>query len=295
MNREDVPDYILRPMKERDLEETYHLIDKEGWNLTLDKFLHLFSSCPNAFYVAVTSLEDVVGTISFFPTFDNEYVLGNIVIKRSHRHRGMGNRLVEAMMLQRPGCVVSCTAVPGADQFYLNVGFHLTEPQQGHNIFHLKVNRAEIDQKFQTNGSNIKINRLDKKDLSALVEYDRQAKGYMSEAYITMMMDCFNTYIGVDEDGGIVGYAAGFVKRGEIVLDGLCADSDTIAFNLFRKVLDEFPDRKKVKLQVPSSRLFLSQMGDIRSSYKYNRYSIGQPTISPLIKVYNVSDCDYSY
>ncbi|KAK7010636.1 hypothetical protein BgiMline_002253 [Biomphalaria glabrata] len=289
-------DYTIRPMKEEEIEETYELVDKEGWNLTLDKFTHLYHSCPKAFYVAATDQGEIVGTISFFPTFPKEYVLGNIVIKSTYRHKGMGKKLVDVMMEQHSPCVVSCTAVPGADQFYINVGFSFTEPQQGHDIFHIEINREELDkQLLNNNDTGLSVRPYDKKDFKALVDYDTEAKGYRSEAYVSMMLDCFPTYVAVHNDDRLAGYVAAFSKREEIVLDGLCADSDSIACHLFRKVLDEFPTRNNVKLQVPTSRLFLSQLGVICSSSKYNRYSLGQPTPSPLVKIYNVSDCDYSY
>ncbi|CAL1547324.1 unnamed protein product [Lymnaea stagnalis] len=295
MAADTLPEYTIRPMRREEIEESYELIDKEGWNLTLEKLSHLFKSCPQAFKVAVTPQGEIVGTISFFPTFDGECVLGNIVVKGTYRHKGMGNQLVDAMKAQYPDWVVSLTAVPGADQFYLNVGFHFTEPQQGHDIFHLIVDRDFLDQKCLKSGDSATVDLYSSASLDALVAYDTEAKGYTSLPYVTMMVDCFPTLLAKDRAGRLLGYVAAFIKRSEIVLDTLCADSDEVACLLLRDILKLFPDNNKLKVQVPSSRLFLSELGQVSSSSKYNRYSIGQPTLSPLVKVYNVSDCDYSY
>ncbi|XP_059144585.1 uncharacterized protein LOC131931772, partial [Physella acuta] len=221
--------FTIRQMQESEVEETYLLIDKEGWNLTLDKFTHLFRSRPEAFTVAVTPSGEVVGTVSFFPTFPNEYVLGNIVIKGPYRHKGMGYKLVEAMMAQRPNCVVSCTAVPGADQFYLNVGFKFTEPQQGHDIFHILLDTHDINQRCQQQDTTTTVQDFDPASFHDLVTYDREVKGYESREYVSMMVDCFKTWVARDGRGSLVGFAAAFIKRDEIVLDSLCADSPEVA------------------------------------------------------------------
>lgn len=53
--------YIVRTMRPEEVVETYEMIDKEGWNLTLDKFTRLFESSPGEFYVAVAQDGEVAG------------------------------------------------------------------------------------------------------------------------------------------------------------------------------------------------------------------------------------------
>ncbi|CAG5134835.1 unnamed protein product [Candidula unifasciata] len=262
MTKRGSDEYTVRTMQPEEVEETYEMIDKEGWNLTLDKFSALYKSSPDNFFVAVSPDGEVASTMSLIPTFEGEYVLGNLVVKDGHRNRGLGRKLVDEVFALFPNAVVSLTAVPGADQFYLNTDFHFTQPQQGQDIVYILLDREKLKQKSAEAG----------------------------QQDVTVSL-----YSGHSFDKLIVGFGVGFIKREKIVLDGLFADSDAIAVQIFTEIVEQFPGINSVKLQVPSSRLFLSELGAIQQSYRYNRYSRGQPTLSPLSKVYNVSDCDYTY
>ncbi|BFZ01243.1 hypothetical protein BsWGS_04282 [Bradybaena similaris] len=289
-------DYTVRTMRPEEVEETYQLIDKEGWNLSVDKFSALHKCFPNNFFVAVTQDGEVAGTMSLFPTFEGEFVLGNIVVKDGHRYKGLGRKIVDDVFALFPNAVVSLTAVPGADQFYINTGFTLTQPQQGHDIFYLLLDRERLKAKSRETGQQgVTVSLYDGCGLDDLVAYDREARGYENRTYVAMQVQCFKVATARNSTDQLVGFGVAFIKREKIVLDGLYADSDAIATQIFTEIIEQFPDRNSMKLQVPSSRLFLSELGEIESSYKYNRYSKGQPTLSPLSKVYNVADCDYTY
>uniref|UniRef100_A0A0B6ZRM4 N-acetyltransferase domain-containing protein n=1 Tax=Arion vulgaris TaxID=1028688 RepID=A0A0B6ZRM4_9EUPU len=288
--------YTIRTLRPEEVEDTYKLIDKEGWNLTLDKFSALYKTFPNLFFVAATDKDEVAATMSLYPTFKGEYVMGNIVVKDGHRKKGLGRKIMDDVLAMYPEAAVSLTAVPGADQFYINTGFEFTEPQQGHDIFHLILDRGDLDKRLAEMGEGDSTFTLyDPSSYDDLLVYDLEAKGYPNVGYIEMQILCFKVIIAKDSAGRLVGYGVAFVKRNEIVLDGLYADSDSKALGITREILNHFPDRNTMKIQVPSSRLFLSELGHITSSSKYNRYSKGHLKLSPLSKVYNVGDCDFTY
>lgn len=299
MEQNGTSEFFCRHIKHDEVEEAYNIVDKEGWNLTLEKFRLLCKKQPRNFYVAVTPDGEVAGTVSYTQTFADEYILGNLVVKETMRKKGLGRKIVQDTLEMFRHKVIHLTAVPGADQFYLNLGFQMSEPQQGHEIRHILVDVKLVDGRVQAMGNaadDISIAPFDKANLEEFIRFDSHMRGYDNTVYASVVAGCTKVLVARRKSNKkFVGYVSAFMKREEIVLDGLFADSDDIATLLFREILNQFPETTKVKLQMFPSNQFLVQFGQVVMSEVYNRYSLGgNPTPVPEAKTYNVSDCDYA-
>lgn len=114
-----------------------------------------------------------------------------------------------------------------------NTGFRLTEPQQGHDIFHLILDREDLDRRaHEVDESNIVTSLFEENSFNDLVAYDCEARGYEQSSYVAMQIQCFKVITARNSEGKIVGFGVAFIKREEIVLDGLYADSDAIALQI---------------------------------------------------------------
>ncbi|XP_005094074.1 uncharacterized protein LOC101849829 isoform X2 [Aplysia californica] len=294
-------EFVIRNIKQDEVEETFDMIARLGWNLTKEKFKMLCEKKPNNFYVAVTQDGEVAATLSCTPTFADEYILGNVIVKETMQKRGLGRRIVEDILEMVPRKIVHLVSLPAVNKFYLNLGFKLSEPQQGHIISHIVTDVQLLDNKVKTIkgvADDISIAPLDESSLEDLIQFDHRLRGYDNSLFVSTLAVCSRLLVARNksQNNKIVGYVAAFLKKDEIILDGLNAESDDVAALLFREILNQFPGTVKVKLQMFDSNQFLLQFGGEATTERYNRFSLGgNPTIVPEATAYNVSDCDFTH
>ena len=68
-----------------------------------------------------------------------------------------------------------------------------------------------------------------------LVTYDRTIRGYEVSDFLEVVNECESLLVATDmQSKSIVGYVVAFMKKDNLILDGLYADSDNISVLLFR-------------------------------------------------------------
>ena len=114
-----------RQIKQEEIDKAYTLISNEGWNLTQHKFKLFCQLHPQNVYVTVTEDNEIMATVSYFQTFDGEYILCNLVVKDNMRKQGLGCKIVLETLSMFKYKVVQLTALPGTERFYHKLQFKL--------------------------------------------------------------------------------------------------------------------------------------------------------------------------
>lgn len=117
-------DFELRPLQAVDAERLAHLAAAEGWADNPRMFLDYLRWSPCGCYVAARD-DEVIGGVTTI-AFGAVGWVGNLLVDRAHRGRGVGSALLHeaADALERSGATtLYLESVPEAQRLYLRAGF----------------------------------------------------------------------------------------------------------------------------------------------------------------------------
>jgi len=280
------------------MDAAFDLIHQMDWILTRQKFKLLCQKSPRSFYVAVTADGEVAATMSCCATgSDDDFVLGNVVVKEKFRGKGLGRQLISDSLSTFHHKSVQLLAVDGVDQFYLKLGFSYCEPN--HVCTYMTVNHDVLNTRAQNCEQSVTIKPLADTSFTVddLVTYDRTIRGYEVSDFLEVVNECESLLVATDmQSKSIVGYVGAFMKKDNLILDGLYADSDNVSVLLFRSVLSHFKTCARVRMQMFASNQFLLQFGQVTYTEEYRRFFTGRKLTNRALekRIYSATDSDYT-
>lgn len=298
--------FSVRRLTASEVSEAFKLVDGQGWYMTWPKWTHMYAMLPDCFFVLVDGRDKISGTVIFVPTSPGVYNLGYIVIVDQLRGKGLGRALVSGARQMFVHNAVVVTISPGLDDFYKRIGFSYTQAQKDHVFIQMIVDRELVKSELQylkesshcENGDDLMVRQFEKEDLVRLSTYDSEARGYDNSKFMAAMVNFAVCFVAkINSQNKIVGYGGVYFneKKDELVIEGLYADSDVIALMLFSSLMSAFPDKNNVKLESTVLEPFLSKFGKITAALPEKKYFIGEVPAESENKLYNCTDCDFSW
>lgn len=161
--------FSIRPMREADLPAAMCLKDAEGWNQTEADWAFYLKHDPDLCLVAEVEGE-VIGTVMAI-NYNNEVAwIGMMIVEKSFRKYGISTALLHDVIDRLKDCQsIKLDASPAGSHVYEKFGFavelelqRMIAPRLG----------SEIEK-----SSDTEISRIQKADISGLIEYDSRVFG----------------------------------------------------------------------------------------------------------------------
>lgn len=203
--------FEIRCMTSSDLDFAVKITHAEGWGYTKEDFMRLLKWTPDGCYVVWSEGRRTgMATTVFYGTFG---WVGNVVVDRDHRGRGMGLSLIKRCIsdiLDKGGMGVRLFAYTNTRAFYEEMGFR-HEGQVG--VFR----RAVAPVKAAPVPAGIEVRRLGPGDHAEAIALDKAILGGDRGRVLRSMWEVNpDLSFGLWKDGRMRGFAVGKKVLGNI-------------------------------------------------------------------------------
>ncbi|HTN46902.1 MAG TPA: GNAT family N-acetyltransferase [Flavipsychrobacter sp.] len=273
--------YVVRNLRQEEMEQLTALTASEGWNPGLKDGAAFFKADPDGFFVGL--LDGVpIAYIAAVNYKDQYCFVGLYIVKEGYRSQGYGYTIWQHALRRLGALVTGLDGVPAQVENYKKSGFDYAFRQMRFATTALAAKKSE------------NIHLMAKEMMDLVTAYDTLVFGTSRIEFLKAWLSMENavTFVAGADDGMIEGYAVLRKCRQGYKIGPLFADNDQVAEQLFLACNEKLPAEESIYLDVPevnASALALAKKYNMQFVFETARmYKSGVP-VFPLEKVFGVT------
>ena len=222
----------IRKMVVEDIASAVKLTDTRNWELTTEDFEFMMEMEPEGCFVILDDSKFIGLTIAV--TFANLGWIGNVIVDRDYRRRGIGSLLIKHSInyfLSRDVTTIGLYSYMDVLSFYEKLGFKLDE-----TFIYLSGSGVQLN-KVTT------VKRMEDEDFKTAVNLDRYCIGVSREKLLKGIFAvskelCYVTY----KDNTLIGFVMAAKSSKNVEIGPLICDSSSEdkAIDLVKAILRKF-------------------------------------------------------